>query len=62
MEGLARFAEGFIGVFQAGGEQFVGLVTGIIPMLVVLMTAVNALIALIGPERNATNQHSTIQL
>ena len=51
MEGLARFAEGFIGVFQAGGEQFVGLVTGIIPMLVVLMTAVNALIALIGPER-----------
>ncbi|HOJ01462.1 MAG TPA: PTS glucitol/sorbitol transporter subunit IIC [Anaerolineaceae bacterium] len=51
MEGLAKFAEGFIGVFQAGGEQFVGLVTGIIPLLVVLMTAVNALIALIGPEK-----------
>ncbi|NMC30530.1 MAG: PTS sorbitol transporter subunit IIC [Pelolinea sp.] len=51
MEGLAKFAEGFIGVFQTGGQQFVGLVTGIIPTLVVLMTAVNALIALIGPEK-----------
>jgi PTS system glucitol/sorbitol-specific IIC component len=51
MEGLAKFAEGFIGVFQTGGEQFVGLVTGIIPLLIVLMTAVNALIALIGPEK-----------
>jgi len=51
MEGLAKFAEGFIGVFNAGGKQFVGLVTGIIPTLVVLMTAVNALIALIGPEK-----------
>ncbi len=51
MEGLAKFAEGFIGVFQTGGQQFVGLVTGIIPLLVVLMTAVNALIALIGPEK-----------
>jgi len=51
MEGLAKFAEGFIGVFQTGGTQFVGLVTGIIPLLVVLMTAVNALIALIGPEK-----------
>jgi len=51
MEGLAKFAEGFIGVFNTGGQQFVGLVTGIIPTLVVLMTAVNALIALIGPEK-----------
>ena len=51
MEGLAKFAEGFIGVFQAGATQFTGLVTGIIPLLIVLMTAVNALIALIGPEK-----------
>ncbi|MEA4908906.1 MAG: PTS sorbitol transporter subunit IIC [Chloroflexi bacterium] len=51
MQALAQFAEAFIGVFQQGGETFMGLVTGIVPMLVVLMTAVNALITLIGPEK-----------
>lgn len=51
MEALARFAEGFIGLFQAGGNTFLGLVTGIVPLLIVLMTAVNALISLIGPEK-----------
>lgn len=51
MEALAKFAEGFIGLFKAGGDNFVGLVVGIVPTLIVLMTAVNALIALIGPER-----------
>jgi PTS system glucitol/sorbitol-specific IIC component len=51
MEALARFAEGFIGLFQQGGETFVGLVVDIVPLLIVLMTAVNALIAFIGPEK-----------
>ncbi len=48
---LIDFFIWFIGVFQEGGGVFTSLVTGIIPTVVVLMTAVNALIALIGPER-----------
>ncbi|MDN7244112.1 PTS glucitol/sorbitol transporter subunit IIC [Planococcus shenhongbingii] len=51
MNFLVRLAEGFIGMFQAGADTFTGLVTGIIPLLVVLITAINALIRLIGEER-----------
>ncbi len=48
---IARFATNFIGVFQQGGDVFVSLVTGIVPLLIILLTAVNALITLIGAER-----------
>lgn len=51
MDFLASLAEGFIGLFNAGGETFLGLVTGIIPTLVVLITFVNSMIRLIGEER-----------
>jgi PTS system glucitol/sorbitol-specific IIC component len=48
---LADAASWFIGLFQAGGDVFLGLVVGIIPTLIVLLTFVNALIRWIGPER-----------
>ncbi|MCO7219907.1 PTS glucitol/sorbitol transporter subunit IIC [Klenkia sp. PcliD-1-E] len=48
---LAHAAEWFIGLFQAGATNFVGLLTGIIPLLIVLLTAVNALVRAIGVER-----------
>jgi PTS system glucitol/sorbitol-specific IIC component len=48
---LAGWADDFIDTFRIGGENFVGLVTGIIPTLIVLLTAVNALIRWIGPDR-----------
>lgn len=51
MDFLSNLAVGFSSIFQEGGKTFVGLVTGIIPSLIVLMTAVNAIVALIGPEK-----------
>lgn len=51
MDFLVQLAEGFIGMFEAGGKQFVGLFTGILPTLICLITAVNALIKFVGEER-----------
>jgi len=48
---LASWAEAFINVFKEGATTFEGLVVGIIPLLIVLLTAVNALIRLIGTHR-----------
>ncbi|OOL15440.1 PTS beta-glucoside transporter subunit IIABC [Ochrobactrum sp. P6BS-III] len=48
---LASIGKHFIGIFQKGGEVFSGFVTGIIPTLVVLMTAFYAITELVGEKR-----------
>lgn len=51
MSFVANIAEGFIGLFNAGGQTFMALVTGILPTLIVLITFVNSIISLIGEEK-----------
>ena len=51
MEFVTWVANGFMSLFQAGGETFLRWVTGIIPMVVCLMTAINSVIKLIGEDR-----------
>ncbi|MGI6171416.1 MAG: PTS glucitol/sorbitol transporter subunit IIC [Butyricicoccus sp.] len=51
MELISNLAANFMGLFQAGGETFMGWVTGIIPTVVCLMVAVNSIIKIIGEER-----------
>ena len=51
MNAISWAANGFMSLFQAGGETFMGWVTSIIPMVICLMTAINSIIKLIGEER-----------
>ncbi|WP_305037801.1 PTS glucitol/sorbitol transporter subunit IIC [Halobacillus sp. GSS1] len=51
MDFLIKAAEGFIGLFERGGETFMGFVTDIIPLLIMLLVAMNAVVAMVGQER-----------
>jgi len=51
LDSLAHGAEWFINLFNLGGQTFMGLVTGIIPTLIVLITFINAIVAIIGKDR-----------
>ena len=44
-------AEWFVGLFRKGAETFLSWMTGIVPLVLKLLIAMNSLIALIGEER-----------
>lgn len=51
MRGITWFAEHFIGLFNEAATQFTGLLTGIVPLLMVMLTAMYAITTWIGEER-----------
>ena len=51
MDFLVHGAEWFINLFKAGGEVFLSWMTGIIPLILMLLIAMNSLIAIIGEDR-----------
>ncbi|MBK8448206.1 MAG: PTS glucitol/sorbitol transporter subunit IIC [Micropruina sp.] len=51
MNVIEWIATNFIGLFNAAAESFSGLVTGILPLLIVLLTAMYAITTWIGEER-----------
>jgi PTS system glucitol/sorbitol-specific IIC component len=60
MDFLVHVAEGFIGMFNAGGKTFVGLLTGIVPTLICLITVINAIIKFVGEDKiNSFAQKTT---
>ena len=51
LNGITWAGEHFIGLFTEAGKQFAGLITGILPTLIVLLTSMYAMIAFIGEDR-----------
>ena len=51
MDYVVKFAEGFMNLFSTGAANFMSWVTGIIPVVLMLLIAMNTLINLIGDEK-----------
>lgn len=59
MDTLIWFATGFIGMFDQGAKVFIGMFTGIVPKLIMLLVAMNALIRFIGQEKVEKLAHAS---
>ncbi|MFT8319839.1 MAG: PTS glucitol/sorbitol transporter subunit IIC [Bacillus sp. (in: firmicutes)] len=51
MDIIVTFAEGFLHLFRTGADTFVSWMKGIVPIVLLLMVAMNTLIQLIGEHR-----------
>ena len=51
MDAIAWFATHFIGLFNEAAKSLLGLITGILPLLLVLLTAMYAVTTWIGEDR-----------
>lgn len=51
MNVLVFLANGLTGIVSAGGKNLVGLITGVLPNVLILLTMINAIVALIGEEK-----------
>ena len=51
MDFLVKGAEGFMNLFETGAETFLSWMSGIVPLVLMLLVAMNTLIQLIGQDR-----------
>lgn len=51
MQGIVNFVNGLQAIFVAGGQTFLDLVGGILPMVLILLMVFNAISSMIGQER-----------
>lgn len=51
MEFIVKFAEGFINLFQTGADTFIDWMGSIVPLVLMLLIAMNTVIQLIGEQR-----------
>uniref|UniRef100_UPI0030C8ADEA PTS glucitol/sorbitol transporter subunit IIC n=1 Tax=Enterococcus faecium TaxID=1352 RepID=UPI0030C8ADEA len=50
MDIITKFAERFMRLFQTGAETCISWMTGIVPVVLMLMVAMNTLIAFLGED------------
>lgn len=51
MKYVTDFASGFMGLFQTGGKTFIGWMSSIVPVVLLLLVLMNTIIAFLGEER-----------